>query len=261
MTDSATANLRVTNLEVYYNAVKVINKISFTAKKGSLISILGPNGAGKTTLLKAIAGIIEFFGRIEVSEKDLKNLSRKEIAKLISVVPQDFPHDVEFSAFEIVLMGRYPHTSVLKPLDEKDYAVVFNAMKITDTFYLKNRKFSKMSSGERQRVIVAKALAQEAKIMLLDEPTSNLDIHHRINIMRILRNLADNGMVIIASMHNINLASLYSDRIILLKKGKIFAEGKPEEVITERNIEAVYGIKVIVEKHKITKKPQITLIP
>ncbi len=255
------AELRVENIEVFYNALRVLKELSFSAKKGSLISILGPNGSGKTTLLKAVAGIIKFFGRIRVFEEDIRSLSRKEISKIISVVPQDFPHDTEFTALEIVLMGRYPHTSMFKPIRERDYRAVFDAMRTTDTLYLKDRKISEMSSGERQRVVIAKALAQEAEVILLDEPTSNLDINYGINIMRILRNLANNGMLVLASMHNINLASLYSDRIILLKNGRIFADGKPEDVITEENIRAVYGIDVIVEKHRITKKPQIMLIP
>ncbi len=254
-------SLKVENLEVFYNAVRVLKGINLNIEKGCLTSILGPNGAGKTTLLRAISRIIDFFGKITVSEKDIKKLSRREISRLISLVPQDFPQDVEFTAFEVVLMGRYPYTTIFKPFGKEDYKAVIDAMKTTNTLYLKERKFSRMSSGERQRIIIAKALAQETSIMLLDEPTSNLDISHSIKIMRILRRLADKGMIIISSMHNINLASLYSDRIVLLKNGKIFAEGKPEDVITQENIKAVYGIDVLVEKHRITGKPQIAFIP
>ena len=253
--------IRVENLEVYYEALKVLRGVCVEFGRGSFVGILGPNGAGKTTFLRAMASLIGFEGRVEVFERNIRKLPRREVARLISMVPQDFQMDLEFSAMEMVLMGRYPYLGPFKFDGKKDYEIALGSLKKTNSAHLRHRRFKKMSSGERQRVLIAMALAQEAKMMLLDEPTSNLDLHHSVEIMRLLRKLADEGITVVASMHNINLASLYCDRIVLLKKGRIAGDGSPEDVLNSVTIKEVYGIDVVVNEHPVTGKPQVFLLP
>ncbi|WP_456475211.1 ABC transporter ATP-binding protein [Candidatus Pyrohabitans sp.] len=253
--------IRVENLEVYYEALKVLKGVCAEFGRGSFVGILGPNGAGKTTLLRAMASLIGFEGRVEVFERNIRKLPRREVARLISMVPQDFQMDLEFSVMEIVLMGRYPYLGPFKFDGEEDYEIALGSLKKTNSAHLRDRMFKNMSSGERQRVLIAMALAQEAKMMLLDEPTSNLDLHHSVEIMRLLRKLADEGVTVVASMHNINLASLYCDRIVLLNKGRIAGDGSPREVLNSATIREVYGIEVIVDEHPVTGRPQVFLLP
>ncbi|GBE54264.1 hemin import ATP-binding protein HmuV [archaeon BMS3Bbin15] len=253
--------IKIDNLDVSYDTLKVLRDISLEFKKGSFVGILGPNGAGKTTFLRAIASLIPFEGNIEVLGRNLKDIQRKEIARLISMVPQDFQVDLEFKVIEIVLMGRYPYLRLFEFDGKEDYKIAVESLEITGSGHLKDRMFKNMSSGERRMVLLAKALAQKAELMLLDEPTSNLDPYHGIEIMRLLKKLVADGITVVASMHNINMASLYCDRIVLLKHGRIVGDGVPEEVITRRSIKDVYGVDVIVEKHPVTHKPHVFLVP
>ncbi len=251
--------ISIRNLEVWYSACRVLQSISTDFKEG-IVAILGPNGSGKTTLLRALMKIVSFSGRIEINDEDLKKMSRKEIARKISFVPQEFPEDVEFTALEIVIMGRYPHKKFFSFDDTEDYRISRDALNLVKLDKLAERSLRSMSSGEKQRVLIARALAQKADILLLDEPTSNLDLKHSIEVMRLLKKLAQRKAVVL-TMHNINLASLYCDRIILLKEGKIVADGSPEQVITPDNIKEVYGCEVAVVSHPANGKPQVVLLP
>jgi len=251
--------ISIRNLEVWYSAYRVLKSISTDFKEG-IVAILGPNGSGKTTLLRALMKIVSFSGRIEINYEDLKKMSRKEIARNVSFVPQEFPEDVEFTALEIVMMGRYPHKKFFSFEDTEDYRISRDALNLVKLDELAERSLRSMSSGEKQRVLIARALAQKADILLLDEPTSNLDLKHSIEVMRLLKKLAHRKTVVL-TMHNINLASLYCNRIILLKEGKIVADGSPEQVITAENIREVYGCEVAVVSHPINGKPQVVLIP
>jgi iron complex transport system ATP-binding protein len=185
----------------------------------------------------------------------------KEFCQKVAFVPQDTIVNFSFSVLEIVLMGRIPHLKRLQLETRKDYSIVENSLIVTDTLYLKNKKIDELSSGERQRVIIAKALTQEPVLLFLDEPTSHLDIGHQIQTLDLLKKLnRQNNLTIVMVLHDLNLASEYCNRIILLNEGKIFKEGTPHEVLTYQNIEAVYKTVVVVMDNPINAKPYVILV-
>ena len=187
-------------------------------------------------------------------------MREKEIAKRISSVPQNPTVNFDFSVWDIVMMGRYPHLGRLSIEDERDEEIVSRCMKLTNVQHLANRSITEVSGGELQRILIARALAQEAKILLLDEPTSNLDINYQIEIMDLLRDLAlKKGITVICTMHDLNLAARYCEILILLSNGRIRAIGRPEEVITRDSIKETFGIDVLVEENPITNS--IYVIP
>lgn len=245
-----------------YNAQWVLNDISFSIRKGEFLGIIGPNGSGKTTLLKVIDGILKpQEGEMWINGISGRSLRRNHLAKTIAVVAQDSQMIFPFSVHEIVLMGRAPHLSKWKFEGETDFRIVREALEMTDTLHLMNRSMSALSGGERQRVLIARALAQQPQIMLLDEPTAFLDIKHQIDFFDLIRNLNENReLTVVAITHDINLASLYCDRIVLLQKGHIRCLGNSEEVITEKNIKDVYETNVAVDKSPVTGRPRITLL-
>ena len=187
-------------------------------------------------------------------------MREKEIAKRISSVPQNPTVNFDFSVWDIVMMGRYPHLGRLSIEDERDEEIVSRCMKLTNIQHLANRSVTEVSGGELQRILIARALAQEARILLLDEPTSNLDINYQIEIMDLLRDLTlKKGITVICTMHDLNLAARYCEMLILLSNGRIRAIGRPEEVITRDNIRETFGIDVLVEENPITNS--IYVIP
>lgn len=253
--------IRVRGVEVWYDALRVLRGISAEFEGGCFTGVLGPNGAGKSTLLRAIAALVGFRGRVELLGREVREMGRRELARRLSVVPQEFPHELEFSALEVVAMGRYPHQPVLQLRDGEHLRAAGRALERVGASELAGRRFRCMSSGERQRVLIARALAQEAEAVLLDEPTSNLDLRHSVEVMELLRRLAEEGRCVIACMHNINLASLYCDRLVLMRDGRVAVQGTPEEVVTPEVIREVYGCDVCVVPHPVLKKPQVHLIP
>ncbi len=243
--------LEVENLTTGYDKKKVLNEIDLSLKKGDFIGIVGPNGSGKSTLIKAITKVLDpWFGNIKIQGIDLSELNRKEIASMLGVVPQNtyisFPYSVE----EVVLMGRSPYKGKLEDYDEKDYKIVDKYLEETNTISFKDKKINNLSGGEIQRVVVARALSQEPEIILLDEATSHLDIGHKKEVMDTIKekNLRDD-LSVISIHHNLNLAARYCEKILLIDNGKRVAFGKPEEVLTEPNLRAVYGIEAEVHEH------------
>lgn len=251
--------LEIKNLNIDYNGIKAIEELNLDCQKGRFYTILGPNGAGKSTLLKAISKNIENMkGCILIDNINIKDLKIKNLAKKISMVPQETSIDFDLLGEEIVLMGRIPHLKRLEKEGSHDLSVVKEAMRKTNTLHLRNRSVTKMSGGEKQRVIVARALAQEAGIMLLDEPVSQLDLHNQIEIMNIIRELVDKeGLTAICVLHDINLAVNYSDEIIIMKDGKLVSMGEPSDIIRQDLIEDTYGISVKIIQNPITNKPFI----
>ena len=252
----------VNNLEFGYGDNLVLRDISFSIESGSFVSILGPNGSGKSTLLKTINQIYKASkGEILLYDKNILTYKKKEIAKKIALVAQSTYIDYDFTVEDIVMMGRHPYKSRFENEDESDYEIVRESLKFTNTLDLKDRLINQISGGERQRAFIAKALAQKPLILLLDEPTSNLDINHQMDILNLLKKLnKENGLTVILVIHDINLASRYSDKIILLNEGKVLADGSPEEVITLENMEDVYDMKVAIEKNKYTDTIHLTPI-
>ncbi|MCK9615046.1 MAG: ABC transporter ATP-binding protein [Candidatus Omnitrophica bacterium] len=246
-----------------YTNKPVINNVSLEIKQGDFLGIIGPNGGGKSTLLRLMSrALTPTEGRIVLSGKDLRKISPKEVAQKIAFIPQLTLINFSFTVWEIVLMGRIPHLSRMQPEGKKDFSIAERALSLTDTLHLRNRKIDELSAGERQRVIIAKALAQEPLLLFLDEPTSHLDIAHQVQTLDLLTDLNQkNNLSIVIVLHDLNLASEYCKKIILLDNGKIFKEGTPDYVLTYQNIESLYRTVVVVKDNPVTSKPHILLIP
>ncbi|MGC8496844.1 MAG: ABC transporter ATP-binding protein [Thermoplasmata archaeon] len=236
--------IEIKDLVFSYNHNLILNKISFKLEDAEILGILGPNGSGKTTLLNVINGILKKDeGEILIKGKKIEKYARKELARIMGVVPQDMVPAFDFSVFEIVSMGRYPYLGILEPLSIKDEKIIFDSLRKTGIFELKNKSIREISGGERQRVFIAMAIAQDPEMFLLDEPTSNLDIRYQIEILEIIEQMRSQGKTILMSMHDVNLAIRYCTKIALIHNGKILAFGEPEEVINENTFENAYGIK------------------
>jgi iron complex transport system ATP-binding protein len=235
--------------------------VSFAVDEAQIVAIIGPNGSGKTTLLKIINGtLFPNTGQMLIDGKDTSRWSRQEIARKVAIVPQETAVIFPFYAEEIVLMGRFPHLSNYRFEDKKDYRIVHEAMEKTDTLAFATRRFDELSAGERQRVLIARALAQESKVLLLDESTVFLDLKHQLQFLTLLRQLnTAQQLTVIFVTHDINLAAQNADRIILLYSGKIYAIGKPAEVITAANIKEVYDVGVLIDKNPQSGLPRMTL--
>ncbi len=251
--------IEVKDLSFTYDKDQVLNHLNVQFRQGGLTSIVGPNGSGKSTLLKSMASTLApHKNSVFIDGRDVVTLRPKALAELVSVVPQTVHVDYAFSAFDIVLMGRHIH---IKPLGQEtaaDLAFAEHAMVLTDTLRFKDRSILTLSGGERQRVILARAIAQDAPILLLDEPITYLDLNHQMELMHILRGLINSkNSTIVTVLHDLNFAMTYSDWVIVLKEGAIFAEGKPEAVLTKETIEAVYGVKVAIYKDAFSEKPFI----
>jgi len=255
--------LTVDRLSGGYGDKIVIKGVSITAKSGDFLGIIGPNGSGKSTLLRIITLILRAKeGGVYLSGIDIRSVPRKELFKKMAFVPQETLINFPFRVCDIVMMGRIPHLNRFEREGGPDSAAVERALELTETAHLAERLINELSAGERQRVIIARALAQEPAILFLDEPTSHLDIGHQIQIMDMLKKLnKERALAIIIVLHDLNLASEYCDKIILLDAGKVFGEGAPDEVLTYQNIEAVYKTVVLVGKNSVTSRPSISLVP
>ncbi|MDQ5987640.1 MAG: ABC transporter ATP-binding protein FepC [Syntrophus sp. SKADARSKE-3] len=240
----------------------VLRDVSLTIGQGVFIGIIGPNGSGKTTLLRLINGLmVPQEGRIFVGGHPLESMKRREIARIMAAVPQDEEMVFPFTALEIVLMGRSPHIGLLRFETEDDLHIARRAMAQADILPFADRPMSTLSGGERQRVMIARALAQEPKILLLDESTAFLDLHHQIAFFDLMAGLnREAGMTIIAVTHDINLAALYCDRIVLLNEGRVHADGIPEKVITSTNVCDVYRVAAAVDISPTTGRPRVTVL-
>ncbi|MFN3527582.1 MAG: ABC transporter ATP-binding protein [Candidatus Altarchaeaceae archaeon] len=240
--------ISVKNLQLKYGKNEILNDVTFDVEKGKVIGIVGPNGAGKSTLLKVITGIIkQNGGEVIVDGKNIKNLKRKEIARIMGVVPQRTPINPLFTCFDYVIMGRYAHIEKRAQVfeSENDLNIAREAMRMCGAEEFMERKLDEVSGGQLQLVIIARALAQQPKILLLDEPTTGLDLKHSMRIMNLVRNLVkNNGITAVVVVHELNLAARFCDEVLILHNKKIVAYGKPRDVLTEENIRNVYGVNV-----------------
>ena len=245
----------------------VIQNVSFRVESGEMLGIVGPNGSGKTSLLKLLANILPpQEGSIALFGKPLAELRRESVAKSVAFVPQDTHQAFPFSVAETVLTGRFPHHHrTFWDLgfgweSPEDRAVAQQAMRTMDVWHLAERPVTGLSGGERQRVVIARAVAQDPEVLLLDEPTAFLDLQHQIDICSVLHRLKhERGLTIIMVSHDLNLASQYCDRIVMLKDGAVFAMGRPKEVMRPDVLQAVYGCAVLVDAHPESGLPRITL--
>lgn len=252
--------LKIHSLRVSYASTKILDGISFDINAGDFVAVMGPNGAGKTTLLKAISKILKpQLGVVLIDEEDIQHLTNKELARKVGVVTQDPPPTFGFSCLDIVLMGRSPHLSRVGLEKSADYEIARSAMLMTDTWKLAEKTVDQISGGERQRVLIARALAQRPRLLLLDEPTLHLDISNQLNVMQLLRQLArNNPMAVACVIHDFNLASRYCEKIIMLSMGRIISIGKPEDVLTYDTILNVYGVRTEIRKDHGTGSVTVT---
>ncbi|MCG2677199.1 ABC transporter ATP-binding protein [bacterium] len=254
--------LNIKNLTCGYDSKIVLRDISLRIESRELVGIIGPNGSGKTTLLRAITKIIKpAKGEILFEGKNIEELRYKELAKNIAVVSQS-PAINFMSVEEFVLLGRIPHYKRFQFLEtNKDKEIAKKCAILTDTLKLKDRPMSEISGGERQLTLIARALTQEPKLLLLDEPTAHLDITHQAAILDLIRRLnREFGLTVIMVLHDLNLASEYCHRLVLINEGRIYKTGLPQEVLNYRIIEEVYKTVVVVEKNPISFKPYILVV-
>jgi ABC-type cobalamin/Fe3+-siderophores transport system ATPase subunit len=236
--------LEVHNLNVHYGSRSVLKEISFDLLPGSILAVLGPNGAGKTTLIRAISGIAPLTtGEVRVHGRSLNQLSAIDRARWIAVVPQARNLPPAFSAWETVLIGRTPHLNWLGQVSQKDEAIARQAMVTTQTLELAQRPVGELSGGEQQRLLLARALAQAAPILLLDEPTSHLDLQFQIALLDQVRLLArQENLAVLIVLHDLNLAARYADRVALLAQGELRAIGTAQEVLTPEMLSPIYHL-------------------
>ena len=260
---SKASDLLVNNASFSYAGGFTLNNINLFVPNGQMVGLLGPNGCGKTTLLKLATGVlIPSEGDVKIGGTNLKKLLRREVARQIAVVPQELNIPFAYTVEEVVMLGRTPFLQGLAGESKRDYQIVSDVLELTGMAGFRSRYFNELSGGERQKIVLTMALAQEPVILLLDEPTSHLDISHQMEILELLRKFnREKKVTIVAAMHDLNLAALYFERLVLLGRGFIFADGSPDEVITAENIQKVFSAKVEIARHPKTAAPQVVLLP
>jgi len=252
--------LTINKLSFSYAGNPVLKDVDFSVNAGEVLSIVGPNGSGKSTLLKCINRLLKpSKNAVFIEDCDISKISLKDLSKLMGYVPQSTFSTFPYTVFDVVLMGRRPY--VQWNLSDDDTEIVADILDFLGLSDFAMRHFNELSGGEQQKVIVARALAQQPQILLLDEPTSSLDIRHQLEILCILRSLTeDKDRSIIMSIHDLNLASRFSDKMLLLRKGEIYAAGSPNDVLTASNIETIYGVKCTVSTSSLGTPQVIPLL-
>ncbi|MFB0559379.1 MAG: ABC transporter ATP-binding protein [Dehalococcoidales bacterium] len=246
----------------YLNGFSLKN-IDLAVETGEMVALIGPNGSGKTTLIKLAAGVLPpGHGEVLLDGASLKSLPRREIARRIAVVPQYFNMPFAFTVGAMVMLGRTPFIRALSGETERDRSTARRAMELTGIEQFSSRIFNELSGGERQKAVLAMALAQEPKLLLLDEPTAHLDINHQVTILELVKELnRKQGVTVVGAIHDLNLAALYFDRLVILKEGAIFAEGSPSAVLTEGTIHDVFGASVHIDQHPSARVPHVIILP
>jgi len=245
------------NVSLGYDHRAILEGVNMKARPGQILGLVGPNGSGKSTLIKGMARLIDLFaGRILIEGRELATIKRDELARLVAIVPQSPALPGAFTAFEIVLMGRTPHLGLLRYEGGRDMVAAWQAMGATQTQSFAERRISELSGGERQRLVIARALTQQPRVLLLDEPTANLDIHHQVEVLNLVSTLCrEQSLTVIIALHDLNLAAQYCNRLVMLNGGHVYAEGTPADILTAPNIRDVYGVEVCVYPHPINKLP------
>jgi iron complex transport system ATP-binding protein len=246
--------LEAEGVTVRYGTIVALEQASLAVAPREMLAIVGPNGSGKSTLLRVLSGVrAAAVGRVRLGGRDLGVLPRRDVARTVAVVPQETPMHFPFSVLEVVLMGRAPHLGRFGFPGRRDLAVAREAMDRTGVASLATRSLAALSGGERQRVVIAKALAQEAEVLLLDEPTSHLDIRHQVEIYDLMAQLnTEQGLTIVSVLHDLNLAAMYFPRVAVLSAGRVHRIGEPAAVLTYETIRAVYGTDVYIARNDVT---------
>jgi iron complex transport system ATP-binding protein len=254
-------SLTLSGVEFRYDGVAVLADVELKVLEGDFLGLIGPNGSGKSTLLKIISRVLRPQKGVAYLNRDLlDDLSQKAIARDVAVVPQETQTSFGFSVSDIVLMGRFPHLGRLQVEGAEDIRIAREAMERTQTAHLADRPITELSGGEKQRVIIAQALTQNPRLLLLDEPTTHLDIHHQLQILDLLKELNKGGLTIIAVFHDLNLAARYCSDLVLLNGGRVEVIGKAEEVFSPELIRRVFRADVVVGRSTVTDSLQVTPI-
>jgi iron complex transport system ATP-binding protein len=267
---SESALLQVDNVSFSYPASgfrrasrppRVLEDVSFDVARGSIVGVLGPNGSGKTTLLRLIAGALRpSSGRVTLEGADVLTLSRRDLARRIAVVPQETRTTFDFSVLDIVLMGRYPHLGPFELEGASDLAIAHDALRATGTDDLASRAFATLSGGEKQRVVIASALAQASDALLLDEPTASLDLGYQLDVASLLARLnGDRGCTMLVCTHDLNLAASICAELVLIRRGRVIDRGTPKAVLTTANIRALYDVDAEIAYHP--RAQHLTVVP
>jgi iron complex transport system ATP-binding protein len=255
--------LQIKNLSFSYGAKKVLNDLSLDIAQGELVGIIGPNGSGKTTLLKIISRVIQIkSGQVFFEQKDIQKLDNRIYAQNLAVVSQNLEQSM-LNVFDFVLMARTPYFSGFQLFEkERDIKIAQDYMRLCDIWHLRNKRLDQLSGGERQLASIARALVQEPRLLLMDEPTSHLDISHQVQILDLIKSLNQKlAITVIIVLHDLNLVSTYGNRIILLKEGALFKSGAPQEVLRYDIIEEVYNTVVVVKENPLNLRPYIFVVP
>jgi ABC-type cobalamin/Fe3+-siderophores transport system ATPase subunit len=240
---------------------RVLEDVSLEVARGAIVGLLGPNGSGKTTLLRILAGVLPpQSGTVAIDGRPIAHLTRRELARRVAVVPQETHSTFDFSVIDMVLMGRYPHLGAFELEGADDQAIARDALAATGTSALEARPFATLSGGEKQRVVIASALAQASDMLLLDEPTAALDLGYQFEIAALLRRLnSERGTTMVVSTHDLNLAAAMCERVVLLKQGRVIAQGVTEETMTVANIRQLYEVEADVQFHPLAG--HLTVVP
>jgi iron complex transport system ATP-binding protein len=243
-----TALLEARALSFSYGERQVLRGVDFELQKGELVALVGPNGAGKSTLLHVLLGALRGTGSVYLGGRPLGDLPRRDIARHVAFVPQETRSDFAFTVRELVAMGRSPHLGRFQPERSRDRDAIEHALAVTETLVFADRPVSELSGGERQRVHMARAIAQETDVLLLDEPTSSLDVAHQLEVMSLLAGLVAGGKAAAVALHDLSLAARFASRIVVLAGGEVVASGKPVDVITEALLSRHFGIRARVHR-------------
>ncbi len=253
--------LKAADVSFAYGTTPVLHDVSFVVPPGRIIGLLGPNGSGKTTLLRLMAGTLSpVSGTVQIDDADIRTLSRREIARRIAVVPQETHSAFDFTVLDIVLMGRYPHLRTFELEGGSDLAIARDALAATGTLPMEHRLFSTLSGGEKQRVVIAGALAQASHALLLDEPTASLDLGYQLAIARLLTDLnRERGTTMMVSTHDLNLAASLCSELVLIREGRIIAQGATDAVLTTANVRVLYDVDAEVGYN--ARAGHVTVVP
>ncbi|HEX9676061.1 MAG TPA: heme ABC transporter ATP-binding protein [Anaerolineales bacterium] len=253
------AELELLNVSLGYTEHPILRQVSLRVDPGEILAVVGPNGVGKSTLIKAASGALPpLSGEVRINGQDLRSLRPAARARLVSVVPQATDLPGSFLALDVVLMGRTPYLRWLENEGALDKEAAQRAMQRTELAELAERPVGELSGGEQQRVLIARALAQQAPVMLLDEPTAHLDLRHQDQVLRLVRELArERSLAVLLALHDLNLVARFADRVALLSNGEVGALGKPEQVLTPDGLAEVYGMRIHVMPHPVFGTPLV----
>jgi iron complex transport system ATP-binding protein len=255
--------ISVQHLKHAFDGRTVIDDLTFEVPLGAFFIIIGPNGSGKTTLLKLLVGLLPLrTGQIQLLSKKLGDYTTKSLAKKIAYVPQNVPVEFPFTVTQVVLMGRSPHLGVMGFEGEEDMRLAHKAMTFTDVAHLADRRLDQLSGGEQQRVFIARAVCQQPDMLLLDEPTAALDLSHQVRLMDLMEQLrTEQGVTVVMVSHDLNMAAMYADQLLLISEGRIAGNGPPRQVIDYDLLEQVYGCKLVVDRSPLGDYPRVHLVP